>query len=189
MKKLLFLAFPLAILTACGEETTTVNETEDSKFVESTLCNCLDSTLNVNQVECDSLFPEPLNNDEKVMRMEEAKACGIELVYTLDTVASLDSLPEPESIDEVLKMDVPDPISPECQQFLEDFASAIESYTRIVDKVEKHPEKFELMIDMNNARADLDDMASNPLMFQCDDNESFAHKVKKLNEQKDKLLE
>ena len=188
MKKLLLLTIPLAILAACsGEETVPDTTTDDT--VESTLCNCLDSTANVNRAECDTLWPEPFNNEQKLARMEEAKACGIELVYALDTVMDLDSLPEPESIDEVLTMDVPDPLSEECQKFLEDFAAAIEKSAKIINKAAENPDDFMLMIDRNDAMDELREWPSKPQMFKCSENESFKFKVEKLTEQCDELLE
>lgn len=188
MKKLLLLSVPMLFLAACGEDETTV-QPEEVKVLEATICNCLDSLANVDRTLCDSLFPEPVNNEQKLVRMEEAHACGFNLVYVLDTIKSLDSLPEPESIDDVLTMDVPDPISEECQQFLEDFAASIKKSTSIINKAADNPDDFMLMIELNDAKDELREWSSKPQMFKCDDNESFAHKVQKLIEQQDKLLE
>jgi len=188
MKKFLLIAIPLTILAACSAEPTDKPEIINETMVESTLCNCLDSLAVVDRIACDSLFPEPLNNLEKTARMEEALACGVELTYTMDTIASLDSLPEPKSIEEVLTMDVPDPLSEECQQFLEDFAGSIKKCTRIINKSAESPDDFMLMIEMNDAKDELREWSSKPQMFKCDDNESFAHLVKKLIEQQDNLL-
>jgi hypothetical protein len=188
MKKLLIIAIPLAILAACGVEVTDKPEIIDETVLESTVCNCLDTLANVDRIVCDSLFPEPFNNEEKTIRMEEALACGMEIIYTLDTIASLDSLPEPKSIEDVLTMDVPDPLSEECQQFLEDFAGSIKKCTRIINKSADSPDNVMLMIETNDAKDELREWASKPQMFRCDDNKSFAHLVKKLIEQQDKLL-
>ncbi|MBL4706423.1 MAG: hypothetical protein JKY54_17985 [Flavobacteriales bacterium] len=190
MKKLLFLTVPLLFLAACGEVENHKPEVEAeaTSYVDATLCNCLDSIMNVNQKECDSLFPVPITNDDKVVRIADALNCGVELIYEMDTILSLDPLPEPTSIDEVLTMDVPDPISDECREFLGAFGSSIKKCTKVINKAAKNPDDFMLLIDLNDAKDELREWSSKPQMFKCDDNDSFKHLVEKLNEQKDKLL-
>ena len=122
------------------------------------------------------------------MRIDGAKICGIDLIYDMDTIVSLDSLPEPESIEEVLTMEVPDPLSAECQEFLENFAEAIKRYTKVVDRASANPDDFMSIIELNEAKSSFKDWPSKPQMFSCSDNESFKHKVEKLTEQADELL-
>ena len=112
----------------------------------------------------------------------------IELSYEMDTVVSLDSLPEPASIEEVLSMEVPDPLSEECQEFLEKFAQAIRRYTKVVNKAAENPDDFMLIVQLNEEKSEFKEWPSKPRMFSCSDNDSFKHKVEKLTEQADELL-
>lgn len=187
MKKSVLFALTILFLYACGEEAEIILPQEE-KLLEATLCNCLDTIAHVDRAKCDSLFPEPVGNEDKISRMEEAKSCGFDLVYELDTVLHLDSLPEPESIEEVLTMEVPDPLSEECQKFLEDFASAIKRYTKTVNAAAANPDDFKMIIKLNEERSEFSEWPSKPQMFSCSDNESFKHKVEKLTEQADELL-
>jgi hypothetical protein len=187
MKNPLFIIAAVLLFSACGEESVVVT-TEEPQLLEATLCNCLDTLALVDREKCDSIYPTPIGNEEKTKRMDEAKACGVELVYKMDTILHLDSLPEPESIEEVLTMEVPDPLSEECQKFLEEFASAIKRYTKTVNKASENPDDFKMIIKLNQERSEFQEWPSKPQMFSCSDNESFKHKVEKLTEQADDLL-
>lgn len=187
MKNSLILGLISLLLFACGEESQVI-VVQEATPVEATLCNCLDSLSTVSRTTCDSLFPAPQSNSEKRMRIEEAKICGIDLIYEMDTIVSLDSLPEPESIEEVLTMEVPDPLSAECQEFLENFAEAIKRYTKVVNSASDNPDDFMVIIELNEAKSSFKEWPSKPQMFSCSDNESFKHKVEKLTEQADELL-
>jgi hypothetical protein len=187
MKKLSILVATILLFAACGEESV-VETPEESQLVEATLCNCLDTVALVDRKKCDSIYPNPIGNEEKSKRMDEAKACGVELVYQMDTIVHLDSLPEPKSIEEVLTMEVPDPLSEKCQKFLEEFAAAIKRYTKIVNKASENPDDFKMIIKLNQERSEFQEWPSKPQMFSCSDNESFKHKVEKLTEQADNLL-
>lgn len=177
-----------ASITSCGGEATVVEtNTTDSTAIALTLCDCLsDTTMSE---ECKNQFPEPLTKEDKLLRISEAKECGVELSFEFDTLPPLDSLPEPESIDEVLEMEVPDPISEDCQKYLEELSAAIESYARVVEKVSANPDDFELIIKKTEKEDNVNEKLNNPMKFECSDNESFRFKMEKLDEQMSKLLE
>ncbi len=177
------------VLFSCSSNETPENVIETDPNPASDLCQCLDSTFGGDKSLCDSLFPVPTTNEEKTARIDAAALCGIELTFTMDTILSLDSLPEPESIDDVLTMEVPDPLSEECQTFLEEYAEAIERYTSLLKKMDKNPDDIGLLIKHDEMKGEFKEWPSKPQMFQCSSNESFKHKVEKLTEQADKLLE
>lgn len=152
-----------------------------------TLCHCLKDTTNV---ICTELYPAPLTKEDKLARIDAAKTCGVELTFAFDTVVtSLDSLPEPESVEEILTMEVPDPLSEECQKFLEDYSKTLESNGRLIKKMTANPDNLDLMMQWMEKKNDLEEWASKPQMFECSSNESFKYKVEKLNEQRDKQME
>ena len=87
-----------------------------------------------------------------------------------------------------IKEEIDNPISEECSQLLEEYASSIRAYDALLKKIEANPDNVSLMIQRTPQEENLDSYATKPQFFSCSQNEAFKKQFDILNEKKDKLL-
>jgi tetratricopeptide (TPR) repeat protein len=98
--------------------------------------------------------------------------------YENDLSLEIKELPEEEL----------NPISDECKELLEEYADAIKSFSKLLNKIEKNPEDINLLIARGEEEENLYSYSSKPLTFQCSTNPNFKKQVEILNGKRDKLI-
>ena len=146
--------------TACSNEDVNNSKQEQTEPIDTTIKEDVESA-ELND------FHEPETMDSV---QEEA--------YKKDL--SLEIKPIPEEIE--------DPISDECSQLLEEYASSIRMYDALLKKIEANPDNVNLMIERSPQEENLDSYATKPQFFSCSQNKAFKKQFDILNEKKDKLL-
>jgi len=172
-----------------GIDTTSVVD-----LVPLVLCDCLDSIVETAE-RCSLEFPIPANELDSIARRVAIKTCNGEEVLEIDTLTriQLDSIEKAYKEDMSLEIkeipaEIENPISEDCKLFLEDYASAIKSFSNLVSKIEKNPDDINLIIARGSQEDDLYSYSSKPQMFQCSQNDAFKQQVEILNNKRDKLL-
>ena len=87
-----------------------------------------------------------------------------------------------------IKEEIEDPISAECSQLLEEYASVIREYNDLLKKIDDNPDDFNLMIAREPQQENLESYSTKPQFFNCQQNKAFKKQFDILNEKKDKLL-
>lgn len=195
MKKIGIIFVGILLLTACkNDEKNNINTelikekgTTEAKKVELTICDCLDS-LEENNAWCLENFPNPITIDQQFECTGDSSLLDTIPAEVKDSIRNdyeNDLSLEIKEIEEEKE----DPISEECKQFLEDYASAIKDFKSLSVQVDKNPQDIGLKISYASQSEDLESWSSRPQMFKCSQSESFKTQLEILNVKKDKLIE
>jgi hypothetical protein len=177
-------------ICSCGSNTL---EDENQSNKAYTFCECLSPSDSIKQA-CALQFPLPLNEEDSVAYNQAYFDCTGEFAFT--TAADEQIMEEAmEAYVNDLSLEIKeipeekeDPISAECKQLLEDYADAIKSYTKLMDKLQKNPDDINLLIARGSEEDELYSFSSKPLTFQCSQNKAFKKQMEILNGKRDKLL-
>lgn len=143
------------------------------------------------------------NEDVNNSKQEQSEPISDTTIKEDVESAELNDIHEPETMDSVqeeaykndlsleikpIKEEIDNPISEECSQLLEEYASSIRAYDALLKKIEANPDNVSLMIQRTPQEENLDSYATKPQFFSCSQNEAFKKQFDILNEKKDKLL-
>ncbi len=174
--------------------TTPIDTASVVDIVPLTFCDCLDSLVETAE-RCSLEFPIPAHELDSIARRVAIKTCKGEEILEIDTLTrtQLDSIEKAYQEDLSLEIkeiaaEIENPISDDCKLFLEDYASAIKSFSNLVSKIEKNPDDINLIIARGSQEDNLYSYSSKPQMFQCSQNDAFKQQVEILNNKRDKLL-
>jgi hypothetical protein len=177
-------------ITSCGSETAEGGNTTDKVY---TFCECIHPVDSL-KTACEIQFPAPLTQDDSITFNQAYFDCTGTFAFT----TAADELILEEAMDAYVNdlsleiKEIPeekeDPISAECMQLLEDYADAIKSYTKLIDKLQKNPDDINMLIARGAEEEELYSFSSKPLTFQCSQNKAFKKQMEILNGKRDKLL-
>jgi hypothetical protein len=185
----LTISFIALVLFSCKEEETKV---EQQEIVPLTFCDCInpvDSLLTM----CSESFPLPATTQDSLTYIADYMACTgenpFELTKVADTEEALKAYENDLSLEiKALPEEEKDPISDECNELLEEYADAIKSFSKLLNKIEKNPEDINLLISRGSEEENLYGFSSKPLTFQCSTNPNFKKQMEILNGKRDKLI-
>jgi tetratricopeptide (TPR) repeat protein len=191
MKNVLFTITLLTsiFIVSCKDDEAT---TEEVVAKPLTFCDCttpVDSLI----TKCSELFPLPKTTQDSLTYIADYMACtGVnpfEMQKVGDNAEALKAYENDLSLEiKELPEEELNPISDECKELLEEYADAIKSFSKLLNKIEKNPEDINLLIARGEEEENLYSYSSKPLTFQCSTNPNFKKQVEILNGKRDKLI-
>jgi hypothetical protein len=189
--KSLILSVTLAFfIIACGNEPSGDEKLTDQTY---TFCECILPADSIKEA-CSIQFPQPMTEQDSIAFNQAYFDCTGEFAFSTSADEQImEEAMEAYANDLSLEIkEIPeekeDPISAECKELLEDYADAIKSYTKLMDKLQKNPDDINLLISRGAEEEELYSYSSKPLTFQCSQNKAFKKQMEILNGKRDKLL-
>jgi hypothetical protein len=177
------------ILFSCKEEETSANQQVTASI---TFCDCINPVDSI-QSKCVATFPLPATTQDSLTYIADYMACTGKNPFELNKVAATEEALKAYENDlsleiKALPEEETDPISEECGALLEEYADAIKSFIKLLNKIEKNPEDINLLISRGDEEENLYGFSSKPLTFQCSTNPNFKKQMEILNGKRDKLI-
>ena len=72
-------------------------------------------------------------------------------------------------------------LDPQCQAFLDDYATEINNYLELITQIEQNGSNIELMLKRNSIEENMQSFFSDPTMLKCSSSELFSSKMDSLN--------
>ena len=72
-------------------------------------------------------------------------------------------------------------LDPECQAFIDDYASEINNYLDVITQIEQNGSGIELMLKRNSIEENMQSFFSDPTMLKCSSSKLFSSKMDSLN--------
>ena len=72
-------------------------------------------------------------------------------------------------------------LDPECQAFIDDYASEINNYLDVITKIEQNGSGLDLMLKRNSIEENMQSFFSDPTMLKCSSSKLFSSKMDSLN--------
>ena len=72
-------------------------------------------------------------------------------------------------------------LDPECQAFIDDYASEINNYIDVITQIEQNGSGIELMLKRNSIEENMQSFFSDPTMLKCSSSKLFSSKMDSLN--------
>lgn len=175
---------------SCNTDNSKTEQTEINKTL--LFCDCINPVDSL-VASCAASFPLPTTTQDSLTYVADYVNCTGVNPFETQKVAANDAALEAYANDlsleiKALPEEEKDPISDECKTLLEEYAVAIKSYSKLLNKIQKNPDDINLLISRGSEEENLYSFASKPLTFQCSSNPNFKKQIEILNGKRDKLI-